>query len=452
VSLRARLTLAAAAAVAIAVLIVAAVSYVTVERKLVDELDRGLVTQSHFATANGFVGPRGLAPPDRGTGPFKETRLGQVLSADGSVYRYQPQGLPVDATDHAIALGEKDQAFRNVTVDGTPMRMLTRSIEPGVAVQVAQPRTEIDHTLATLRWILILVAGIGIAVAAGLGMLVARAALRPVGKLTAAAEHVAETQDLEAQIDVGTHDEVGRLASSFNAMLAALSASRRQQRQLVADASHELRTPLTSLRTNIEVLDLQRTMPDEERSQLLADVVTQLEELTVLVGDLVELARDDGMPQPELTVTLPVDSILERAVARARLHRPDQEIVVTMHDPVEVDAQPALLERALANLIDNACKWSPPDAPVEVALAGATITVRDHGPGIDAADLPHIFDRFYRAPSARSMPGSGLGLAIVRHAAEVHGGSILAEPAPDGGTRMTLTLPGATEPSARLAP
>jgi two-component system sensor histidine kinase MprB len=457
VSLRVRLTLAAAAAVAIAVLIVAAVSYVTVERKLVDELDRTLLAQSRFAGAQTFVGPGGPGlPQNPDGGPFKETRVGQLIYADGSVYRFQPDALPVDATDRAIARGapgRQAQHFRDVTVDGTGMRMLTRSVQPGVAVQVAQPRTEVDHTLSTLRWILLLVAGIGIAVAAALGALVARAALRPVAKLTDAAEHVAETQDLGAEIEVDTRDELGRLATSFNAMLAALSASRQQQRQLVADAGHELRTPLTSLRTNIEVLSLQRSMPDEDRRQLLADVVTQLEELTVLVGDLVELARDDGMPQPEARVAVRLDEVVERAVTRARLHRPNLEIVVSPLEPGVVEAQPALLERAVANVIDNAGKWSPPAGRVEVALVGGTLTVRDHGPGIDPADLPHVFDRFYRAPAARSMPGSGLGLAIVRHAAEAHGGTVTAEPADGGGTRVRIHLPhveppGAIEPAA----
>jgi two-component system sensor histidine kinase MprB len=451
VSLRVRLTLAAAAAVAIAVMIVAAVSYVTVERKLVDEVDRALLAQSRFAGSQTFVGPRGPGvPPDASGGPFKETRIGQVIYADGAVYGFQDDALPIDATDRAIARGRPGgdtRQFRDVTVDGTSMRMLTRSIQPGIAVQVAQPRTEVDHTLSTLRWILLLVAGIGIAVAAGLGTLVARAALRPVAKLTDAAEHVAETQDLSAEIEVDSRDEIGRLATSFNAMLAALSASRQQQRQLVADASHELRTPLTSLRTNIEVLSLQHTMPDEDRRQLLTDVITQLEELTVLVGDLVELARDDGMPQPEVSTSVRLDELVERAVRRARLHRPGLRIETTALEPGVVEAQPALLERAVANVIDNACKWSPPGGTVEVALEGDTITVRDHGPGIDPADLPHIFDRFYRAPSARSLPGSGLGLAIVRHAAEAHGGTVLAEPAPGGGTRIRLRLPS-VEPVA----
>ncbi len=445
-SLRARLTLAAAAAVAIAVLLVAAVSYVTVERKLVDEIDRALVQQSRFLTTQGFPGPRSSEPP-RAEGPFRETRLGQILYSDGTTYTLQDDPLPVDSTARAIAKGTQTQQFRDVTVSGTSMRMLTQSVEPGVAVQVAQPRTDADHTLSTLRWILVLVAGIGIAVAAGLGAIVARAALRPVAKLTRAAEHVAETQDLGAEIEVGTKDEIGRLAASFNAMLAALDASRRQQRQLVADASHELRTPLTSLRTNIEVLNLQRSMPDDDRRQLLTDVVTQLEELTILVGDLVELARDDGMPQAETPIEVRLDRVVERAVDRARLHRPDLDIVITALEPGVLDAQQPLLERAVANLIDNACKWSPPNGRVEVALAGDTVTVRDHGPGIDPDDLPHVFDRFYRAPAARSMPGSGLGLAIVRHAAQVHDGSVVAEPAAGGGTVLRLHLPTVSPPA-----
>ena len=441
-SLRARLTLAAAVAVAVAVMIVAAVSYLTVERKLVDETDHTLATESEPLLDPGFLSRviRSPLPAD-----LRDSRTVQVILQNGRVLRRPGESvrLPVDHKDREVAEGENEMRFRTTSAGGAHVRVITRSVGNGVALQFSRPLAEVDNTLSSLRLILILVAGLGVALATAIGFVVSRAALRPVGRLTEAAEHVAETLDLDSSIEVKSRDEVGRLATSFNAMLAALDGSRQQQRQLVADASHELRTPLTSLRTNIEVLAHQHNMAPDDREQLLNDVVTQLEELSVLVGDLVELAREDGMPQQEEPIEIRFDELVQKAVDRARLRALGITIVVTDCEPTVVDGQQALLERAVVNVLDNACKWSPPDGEVEVELKAGTLTVRDHGPGIDPSDLPYVFDRFYRAPSARSMPGSGLGLAIVRHAAEVHGGTVTAELAPGGGTRIRLLLPSA---------
>lgn len=455
-SLRVRLTLAAAAAVAVAVVLVAAISYFTVQQKLLDEVDRALAIESAPLAAPRVFNRMQIEPRD-GDDPFlRDPRTVQILLADGRTGR--PPGsetrLPVDAADRAVARGERAVYLRDVRADGAHLRVITRAVGNGAAVQLARPLAEVDHTLDSLRLILILVAGAGVALATGIGWLVARAALKPVAKLTEAAEHVAETQDLGAPIDVTTHDEIGRLATSFNEMLAALDGSRQQQRQLVADASHELRTPLTSLRTNIEVLARQRDMPAADRERLLADVVTQLEELSMLVGDLVELAREDGMPQGEEPIGLRLDEVVDRAVARARLHAPGLSIVVTECEPTVVDAQRTLLERAVSNILDNACKWSPAGGEIDVRLEDGVLSVRDHGPGIDPDDVPHIFDRFYRASSARGMPGSGLGLAMVRHTADAHGGVVSAEAAPGGGTVIRFSLPEAesVEPIERSEP
>jgi two-component system sensor histidine kinase MprB len=260
---------------------------------------------------------------------------------------------------------------------------------------------------------------------------------------------VAHTQDLTSRIPAVGNDDLRRLADSFNAMLGALQRSRTAQRQLVADASHELRTPLTSLRTNIEVLQRPEGLSRDDRERLLHDVREQLADLGVLVGDLVELAREDNHdlePQP-----VQLDELVAEAVRRARLHAPTQRFALDA-ESCSVEADPFRLERALANLLDNAVKWSPPDAPVEVMVAGGVVTVRDHGPGIDSDDLPHVFDRFYRASSARGLPGSGLGLAIVRQVAEAHGGSVRAETARGGGVLLRLELPvGAIDPHASPA-
>jgi two-component system sensor histidine kinase MprB len=262
-----------------------------------------------------------------------------------------------------------------------------------------------------------------------------------VTRLTRAAERVATTQDLAASIDVRRRDELGRLASSLNAMLAALDTSREQQRELIRDASHELQTPLTSLRTNVEVLAGRPGMPETERRRLLADVSQQVAELTALMDNLVELARDSDTPTEE-TAEIDFDRLATDAIDRARLRAPDVTIELDL-EPTRVEGRRHQLERAVVNVLDNACKWSPPGGQVDVRLRNGTITVRDHGPGIDREDLPRVFDSFYRAPAARAMPGSGLGLAIVRRVVDAHGGSVALEPAPGGGTVARIHLPAA---------
>jgi two-component system sensor histidine kinase MprB len=304
-------------------------------------------------------------------------------------------------------------------------------------VVVARPLTEVDESLRRIGLVLLLIAAGGIVLAAGLGLVVARAALSPVRRLTETVEHVSETQDLSERIDVSGSDELSRLATSFNSMLGALEESTRAQRQLVADASHELRTPLTSLRTNIEVLAGDRLLPAEDRSRLLSDVVEQLEEMTTLIAELIELARAEQ--QSVLPEDVRLDVLVAEAVERARRNRPEVVYRVDL-EPATVAGVPATIERAVGNLLDNAAKWSPAGAEVEVALREGRLTVRDHGPGIADEDLPYVFDRFYRARAARGMPGSGLGLAIVRQVAESHGGEVVAERAEGGGTRMVLTL------------
>jgi two-component system sensor histidine kinase MprB len=314
---------------------------------------------------------------------------------------------------------------------------LTFAYGPGYAVQVARPLTEMDEALAQIRLYLLLVAGAGIALAAALGLVVSRAALAPVRRLTETAERVSETGDLSERIDVGGRDELSRLAGSFNAMLAALEDSTRAQRQLVADASHELRTPLTSLRTNIEVLASDRALPAEERGRLLSDVVEQLGEMTTLISELIELARaEQQTAQPE---DVRLDLVAADAVERARRNRPGVIFRTHLEESV-VHGVGGTIERAISNLLDNAAKWSPPGAEVEVDVRDGRVTVRDHGPGIPDEDLPYVFDRFYRARAARGLPGSGLGLAIVRQVAEAHGGDVAAEQADGGGTRMILRL------------
>ena len=264
----------------------------------------------------------------------------------------------------------------------------------------------------------------------------------PVRELTETVERVSETQDLSERIEVAGNDELSRLAASFNGMLGALEESTRAQRQLVADASHELRTPLTSVRTNIEVLASDRMLPPEDRARLLSDVVEQLGEMTTLISELIELAHAEQMTVEHEDIRL--DVLVADVVERARRNRPEVVYSVAL-EPATVQGVPVTIERAVGNLLDNAAKWSPPGAEVEVVIRDGKLTVRDHGPGIADEDLPYVFDRFYRARAARGMPGSGLGLAIVRQVAESHGGDVVAERAEGGGTRMVLTL-GAARP------
>jgi two-component system sensor histidine kinase MprB len=315
----------------------------------------------------------------------------------------------------------------------------------GVAIEVARSLTDTDHALSRIKLFLFLIAGFGIAVAAGLGLVVSRAALAPVRRLTQTAEEVSETRDLSRRIDVHGRDELSRLASTFNTMLAALEDSARAQRQFVSDASHELRTPLTSLRTNIEVLSGENALPPDERAQLMRDVGEQLVEMSALVAELVELARDEEHPHEPEDVRL--DLVAAEAIERTRRNRPG--VTINPHlDESLVRGVPATIERAVSNLLDNAAKWSPPGGQVDVVVHDGEVAVRDHGPGIADEDVPFIFDRFYRAASARGMPGSGLGLAIVRQVANTHGGTIAVETPEGGGTRMRLRLPSANGSTA----
>ncbi len=510
-SFQRRITLVSAAAVAIAVVLASALTYLLVSHQLRGQIDSQLRTRSDglrliASDARGGFSARDeaylkrvlahparrrpartrdgtglgalLAPPANagdlaGAGGHGSASSGsETLSHDpfanisphpGEVRGYQQLidssgrvlfrsssnvTLPIDSQARALASRGGHSFFSDARVDGVELRILTEALRPGYAVQFAQPLTEVDHLLRHLRLILLLIALGGIALAALLGRLVARAVALPVRRLTRAAEHVARTSDLSERIEPVGEDEIGRMAESFNAMLntlqrsmSALDASVHAQRQLVADASHELRTPVTSLRTNIEILEQEPHMAPEERQRMFSDVVEQIEELTLLMNDLIELGRGEQPRSGREDVRL--DLIVEEALERARRHSPDTPFSVQL-DPVVLTGEPTRLGRAINNLIDNAVNYSPAGRPVEIELHGDTLTVRDHGPGIAPADLPHVFDRFYRGAEARGRPGSGLGLAIVRQVAEQHGGRVGAEAAPGGGTLMRLRLPDAS--------
>ncbi|HET8606239.1 MAG TPA: HAMP domain-containing sensor histidine kinase [Gaiellaceae bacterium] len=429
---RTRLTLAVAAAVAVAVALAAVGAYFAARGELVGNVDTGLRQTAEQLQHT---------PPDRllgFRGPFAGAYY-QVVLSDGETQL--PAGLqwplPVTPKTKAVARGTTGEFFTDLKVGPYPSRMLTFPYGQGIAVQLVSNVQDIDNALAQLRWILVAVGLGGVLFAIGLGYLVTRAVLTPVRRLTEASEHVAATRDLRERMDASRRDELGRLAASFNTMLGALEESVAAQRQLVADASHELRTPLTSLRTNIEVLARSDGLPAAERERLLADVVEQLAEMTALVAELVELARGEQVRAEPEEVRL--DLLVESAVERAQRNHPGL-VFVTHLAETAIEGVPATIERAVGNLLDNAAKWSPAGGTVEVVVREGQVTVRDHGPGIDEADLPHVFDRFYRAAAARGMPGSGLGLAIVKQVAESHGGEVAAERAAGGGTVMRLRL------------
>ncbi len=318
------------------------------------------------------------------------------------------------------------------------MRVLTAPLAGGGALQLARSLESVDSVLARLRLVLLALVAGGIALAALLGRLAARHLVAPVVRVTDAARHIAATEDLGRRIAVTSEDEVGELAARFNAMLDTLEHSVAAQRQLVADASHELRTPVAALRTNLEVLADPRGLEPRERARLLDDVQAQVTELGDLVTDLIELARGDGpRPQPE---DVRLDLLVAEAVERARRHAPGVRFAADL-EPAVVEGVPDRLARAVGNLLGNAAGHSPPGATVEVRAGPGGVVVRDHGGGVDAADLPHLFDRFYRGSGARGRPGTGLGLAIVRQVAEQHGGRVAAGNAAGGGAEFALELP-----------
>jgi two-component system, OmpR family, sensor histidine kinase MprB len=438
-SFRVRLTLVAATAVALAVALASAVVYVVVREELRAQVDDSL--RERAVEVSRAPVPRGRffdipAPLFGGFSGYI-----QAVRADGRTYLSRDAAIPIPVTQRELGVADGTQGpfFEDRTVEDTHVRLLTFPYQEGWALQVLRPMTELDDTLARLRWLLVAIASAGILLAAGLGLIVSRAAIAPVTRLTRATERVTETGDLSERIDARGEDELSRLAGSFNAMLAALEESTNAQRQLVADASHELRTPLTSLRTNFEVLMSDRELDPEQRRQLLDDVVEQIGEMTALIAELIELARGDQLPSEPEEVRL--DLVTEGAVERTRRDRPGVTFNTTLQESI-INGVPASLERAIGNILDNAAKWSPPGGEVDVSVEDGTVVVRDHGPGIDPDDLPYVFDRFYRSSSARTMPGSGLGLAIVRQVAQAHGGDVVAERAEGGGTRITLRLNG----------
>ncbi|MGE0878145.1 MAG: ATP-binding protein [Acidimicrobiia bacterium] len=390
---------------------------------------------SSILTANG-------CPP---AGLFQPAAAAQLVSAAGDVTACiaGAPAIPTDDADLALATAGGPQRLRTVTVDGQRYRVLTTSWRLSGAVMTARRLDEVDNTLADLRTRFTTLAASGVAAAALLGWLTAKRMVRPIERLRTAAESIATTQDLSTEIPESGNGEVGSLAASFTTMVQALATSREQQHRLIADASHELRTPLTSLRTNIELLDRAGRLPEEELGELTGILKTEAAELTHLVTELVELATDrssDDEPTQDVHLLDLATEVANRA--RRRTGRPLTLTEAKGSDDL-VSARPLMIERAIANLVDNANKYSDGGLPIELTVDGGQFSVRDRGPGIEPDDLPLVFERFYRAPATRSAPGSGLGLAIVKQIVERHGGTVFAENHADGGAVVGFRLPTA---------
>jgi two-component system, OmpR family, sensor histidine kinase MprB len=443
-TLRARVALLVAATAGFAVAAVSLAAYFTMRMELFHELDTSLVLRAQRVATLQSALPETLQTTPSVLLLASQVDVCFVGVANRVVCTNSGLTKPISSGPEIdVARGTSNQSLRTLRVGGTNYRVVAVPVGSDVALVLAESTHDTQTTLDDLGLVLLFVGVGGIVVAAVAGLLVGRAGLRPVERLTKAAERVGRTGDL-APIEVEGSDEIGRLARSFNEMLAAVATSRALQRQLVADAGHELRTPLTSLRTNLDLLAQSDAagahgLAAAEREALLVDVRAQVEELSGLVADLVELARDDRPASSTEEVDLA--AVVERAIERVRRRATGVAFDVDLQGWV-VAGDTTALERAVTNLLDNAVKWSPPGGQVVVRLEEGRLTVSDDGPGIEDADLPYVFDRFYRSTDARGMPGSGLGLAIVRQAAERHGGSVSAGRAPAGGAQLVLDLPG----------
>ncbi len=478
-SLRTRMGIAAGVAVALAVLAVSVSSYAGTRSELRGQTDsqlrqitaRILQPPPHDAgepgNGGGAAGGRRPFAPGGGHGFFNvgdcddgldvngpttpafggAAGFAQLVTSSGSTCRGSTETLaiPVDARSKAVARSGHGQYFTDRTVSGAHIRVMVTGIPRIGALEVALPLSEVDHTLNHELVLMIIIAAVGIALAALLGALVSRAALAPIARFTRQTEAIAaEPQKLETErLHVVGNDELARLGRTFNATLDALEQSLQSQRNLVADASHELRTPIASIRANLQLLREESRLSEADSAALRQDMIEELDELTALVGDVVELARGARPGGEPGDVRL--DEIVESFIERTRRRAPGLTIEARL-EPTLVRGEPDRIARAVNNVLDNARKWSPPDGLIEVEVHDGVFSVRDHGPGFRAEDLPFVFDRFHRAKDARGKPGSGLGLAIVRQAAEAHGGFAQASNATGGGAVLRLGFGPAAAP------
>lgn len=453
-----RFTLVAAGAVAVTAVAISALAFLAIRGDLEGQVRHQLAQRARHvkyeaARFHGHIPHDWLLHGPTGFGD--SNAYSQVITAAGGVWTARPDlGMlvPGDAAI-SVAAGRSRGFYTDTEVDGVPAMVLTVSLSAtqGLALQVAEPLSATDAEVTKVGTVLAVASVAGVAAAALLGWGVARTGLAPVSRLATVAEQVTATGDPDRRVEVDRQDEIGRLAASFNRMLSALQRSLATQRQLISDASHELRTPLASLRLNVELLAEHPGMPETEREEVLGRVVAQVAELSDLVASVTDLARGD-LPRAEREPherasredrgEIRLDEVVSAALDAARRDWPGTEFRAMLARCV-VTGDADRLRVAIRNLLDNAAKFGPPGGPVEIRLSNGELTVRDHGPGIDEADIPFVFDRFYRAVESRSVPGSGLGLCVVSDVARSHGGGVSAGAAPGGGALMRLTLPAA---------
>lgn len=457
-TLKVRVGALVAVVVGVTVAVTSLAAFFTIRAQFYNSFDRSLVGRAQAVVETPDVDFNALIRFPKGIFATADTRMAALDAESSPLYVSPEDAPPLGRAENAVAGGKYTFSLRTAVCGGTPgdicrpkgarFRVVAiptpaqgKAAAP-TAFVLAQSTNEIDDSLRSLGTALLVIGVAGVALAAYAGVLVARSGLRPVTRLTQAAEHVAMTGELRP-IEVRGDDELARLGTAFNHMLLAVERSRERQRRLVADAGHELRTPLTSVRTNLDLLaqaEHRVGLSAHDKAELLDDVRAQIEELTGLVSDLVELARDDEVETKSEGRPVDMAEVVAVAVERARRRAPEVTFDVRTR-PWTVFGDGRALERAVLNLLDNAGKWSPPGGTVKVRLSDGVISVADAGPGIAEADLPFVFDRFYRSDESRMMPGSGLGLAIVRQAAERHGGTVTADRAPQGGALMRLRLP-----------
>ncbi len=426
-SLRWKVALALAVITVIATAAVGAASYRSTRSQLYGEIDRSLVE------VVARIGRGRDRLPERGPLALYEA---QVVARNGDVVE-STFDAPTAPTEAALTVLGDDGAsvFETVDVGGEPYRVRTIGLDRG-AVQVARPLAETERVLSNLRVRTIALTLVVAGVAAAIGLWLAGRVTASLRRLTLAAEHVGTTGRLDATAGVDGTDEVGRLASAFDRMLAALARSQEQQRRLVQDAGHELRTPLTSLRANVDTLRRYPHLPDADRDAILADLHEETHELSELVDEIVAVASGDVNDEPSQPFDL-TELATELAVrAERRRGRP----VVVVGEAAPVVAQRGSVARAVSCLLDNADKFDRSGGPIEVRVAGTSVSVVDRGPGIPDDELPLVFERFHRAEAARALPGSGLGLSIVREVARRHGGEAFARTRDGGGAEVGFRL------------
>ncbi len=449
-SLRDRLAVLVAAAVASAVALTGVAAWLITRVTVFNQLDSELVDVA-AVTANWVaVDIEGMGGLD--TNALKAANVTVMLvRADSRISTLPGATVSLVPGVEELSVARRQQgssARTGAASNGEPYRIVAVPLKAGTeryALVLGRPLQATNNILATLAWSLAIFGFLGVGVSSAIGFVIARAAIRPMRRLTEAVTHVTDTNELDPIVIEGT-GELADLGRSFNTMLSSLQSSRERQHRLIADAGHELRTPLTSLRTNVELLvadERSRMLPEGARTDILRDIAAQLGEFTTLVGDLVHLSREDVVePHPE-----PIDlrDVVHSAIARAKRRGPSLSFDVELN-PLYLVGEPDSLERAITNLLDNAVKFSPQDGTVHVLLEGDRLRISDQGPGIPDDELPHVFDRFWRSPSARNTPGSGLGLSIVAQTIKAHGGWVKAGRSAEGGAEFIIRLPGSATP------